>query len=29
VVNAEREKAAKARDLILQLQESEAALKKI
>ena len=29
VVNAEREKAAKARDLILQLEESEAALKKI
>ena len=29
VVNAEREKAAKARDLILQLEESEAALKKL
>ena len=29
VVNAEREKAAKARDLITQLEESEAALKKI
>ena len=29
VVNAEREKAAKARDLIAQLEESEAALKKI
>ena len=29
VVNAEREKAAKARDLIAQLEESEAALKKL
>jgi len=29
VVNAEREKAAKARDLIAQLEQSEAALKKI
>ncbi len=29
VVNAEREKAAKARDLIAQLEESEASLKKI
>ena len=29
VVNAEKEKAAKARDLIAQLEESEAALKKI
>ena len=29
VVNAEREKAAKARDLISQLEESEAALKKL
>ncbi len=29
VVNAEREKAAKARDLIVQLEESEAALKKL
>ena len=29
VVNAEREKAARARELIAQLEESEAALKKI
>ena len=29
VVNAEREKAAKAKDLILQLEQSEAALKKL
>ena len=29
VVNAEREKAAKARDLITQLEQSEAALKKL
>jgi valyl-tRNA synthetase len=29
VVNAEREKAAKARDLIAQLEQSEAALKKL
>ena len=29
VVNAEREKAAKARDLILQLEQSEAALNKL
>ena len=29
VVNAEREKAAKARDLIVQLEQSEAALKNI
>ena len=29
VVNAEREKAAKARDLILQLEQSEAAMKKL
>jgi len=29
VVNAEREKASKAKDLIAQLEESEAALKKL
>ena len=29
VVNAEREKAAKARDLIVQLEQSEAALKRL
>jgi valyl-tRNA synthetase len=29
VVNAEREKAAKARDLIAQLEESESAMKKL
>jgi valyl-tRNA synthetase len=29
VVNAEREKAAKAKDLIAQLEQSEAALKKL